>query len=246
VVPLSVTFGSDVLFDGELSHDEYWEKTRGPVWPKSSQPSVGAFEEVFSLSVGQGYRVLCLTITSHHSGTFNSAWLAAKKFGEKVVVVDSLSVSAGLGWQVVAAVEGISQGQELEDLVTMGQGMSRKTRLFALLDTIENVRKGGRVSKAVPVLGRLMRVLKVKPVLVMIDGEPTLLAPVRSYSTGLDRIREEVAALKPIEKMTVIHTRQPEQAPAFADVLAETTGFPRREILLPRPVRRFLATRAPG
>jgi DegV family protein with EDD domain len=140
VVPLSVSFGSDVLFDGELSNDEYWERTKGPFWSKTSQPSVRAFEDVFARSVGEGVRLLCLTITSHHSGTYNSAWLVAQEFGDEVVVVDSLGVSAGLGWQVKAAVEAARQGRELEDIVSIPRGLSSRTRLYALLDTIENVR----------------------------------------------------------------------------------------------------------
>jgi len=96
VVPLSVAFGPEVLYDGELSHDEYWEKTRGPFWPQTSQPSVGAFEEAFAPLVDEESHVLCLTITGYHSGTYNSASTAAQRFRDKVTVIDSLSVSAGL------------------------------------------------------------------------------------------------------------------------------------------------------
>ena len=73
--------------------------------------------------------MLCLTITSHHSGTYNSAWLAAQEFGDEVLVVDSLSVLAGLGWQVKAAVEAARQGRELEDIVSITRGLFSRTRL---------------------------------------------------------------------------------------------------------------------
>jgi len=230
VLPLSVAFGPEVFYDGDLSHDEYWEKTKGPFWPKTSQPSVGAFEEAFARLVDEGYHVLCLTITSHHSGTYNSAWAAAQRFGDKVTVIDSLSVSAGLAWQVIAAVEAAGQGKELQDIVSITRDMSRRTRLLAVLDTIENVRRGGRVAKVMPVLGRLMRVFDLKPLLNMVDGELSLVATPRSYDRGLKRIQDEVTALLPVEKIAVLHTRVAEKAAAFADVLADTTGFPRAEI----------------
>jgi DegV family protein with EDD domain len=230
VLPLSVAFGPEVFYDGDLPHDEYWEKTKGPFWPKSSQPSVGAFEEAFARLVDEGSHVLCLTITSHHSGTYSSAWAAAQRFGDKVTVVDSLSVSAGLAWQIVAAVEAAQQGKDLEDIVSITRDMSRRTLLLALLDTIENVRRGGRVAKLMPVLGRLMHVFDIKLLLNMVDGELSLVATSRSYDSGLNRIQDEVTALLPVEKIAVLHTRVVEKAAAFADVLADMTGFPREEI----------------
>ncbi len=230
VVPLSVAFGPEVFYDGELSHDEFWEKAKGPFWPQSSQPSVGAFEQAFAPLADGGCQVLCLTITSHHSGTYNSAWAAAQRFGDKVTVVDSLSVSAGLAWQVIAAVEAARQGRGVEDIVSVTQDMSRRTRLLAVLDTIENVRRGGRVAKVMSVLGGLMHVFNIKLLLKMVDGELDLLGTSRSYDKGLKRIKEEVTALMPVEKMAVVHARVPEEAAAFADVLADITRFPRGEI----------------
>lgn len=230
VVPLSVSFGAEVFNDGDLSHDGYWEKAKGPSWPKTSQPSVGAFEEAFARLVDEGCQVLCLTLTSHHSGTHNSAWTAAQRFGDKVTVIDSLSVSAGLAWQVIAAVEAARQGRELKDIISIARDISKRTHLRALLETIENVKRGGRVAKLMPVLGRLMRVFNLRPMLNMVDGELKLVGTARSPDRGLERLQEEVAALTPIEEMTVIHTRVPEKAAAFADVLADITGFPRGQI----------------
>jgi DegV family protein with EDD domain len=230
MVPLAVCFGPEVFLAGELSHDEFWEKTKGPFWPTSSQPSVGAFEEAFAALVDEGCHVLCLTLTSHHSGTYNSAWAGAQRFGDSVTVVDSLSVSAGLAWQVIAAVEAAERGMALDDIVALSRSMSRRTRLVAVLDTIENVRKGGRVSKLMPLLGRLMKVFDLKPMLKMVDGELDLAGTPRSYEKALHRIEEQVVAVTPLEKMTVIHTRLPERAASFADILASAIGFPREEV----------------
>ncbi len=230
VVPLSVAFGPEVFYDGDLSHDEYWEKTKGPFWPQTSQPSVGAFEEAFAALVDQNSHVLCLTLTSHHSGTFSGASTAAQRFGDKVTVIDSLSVSAGLAWQVELAVEAAQQGKELPEIISLIRDSSSRTHLLALLDTIENVRKGGRVDKLMPLFGRLMNAFDLKPLLGMVDGELKLVGTARSYDKALTRIQEEAAALAPIERMAVIHTRVPHEAASFADVLADMTGFPRQQI----------------
>lgn len=147
-----------------------------------------------------------------------------------VTVIDSLSVSAGLAWQVMAAVEAARQGRGLEDVVSITRDMSRRTHLLALLDTVENIKKGGRVAKLMPLLGRLMNAFSIKPLINMVDGELRLLATARSHDKGLKRLQEEVAALTPVEKMSVVHTRVPEKAAALADVLADTTGFPRGQI----------------
>lgn len=230
VVPLSLSFGPEIFYDGDLSPDQYWDKARGPFWPQTSQPSVGAFERAFATLVDEGHHVLCLTLTSHHSGTYNGASTAAQRFGDKVAVVDSCSVSAGLTWQVVAAVEAARQGRDLGDIIAITRDMARRTHLLALLDTIENVRRGGRVDKLMPLLGRLMQVFDIKPMLTMVNGELKLVGVSRSHEKGLKRIREEVTALTPVTKMTVVHTRAPDKAAAFADVLADMTGLPREEI----------------
>ncbi len=232
MVPLAVSFGPEVFLAGELSHDEFWEKTRGRFWPTTSQPSSGAFEEAFTSMVDQGCHVLCLTLTGHHSGTYNGACAAARRFGDRVTVVDSLSVSDGLAWQVAAAVEAAEKGTALQDIIALTRDMSRRTRLVAVLDTIENVRKGGRVAKLMPLLDRLMHILDLKPMLKMVNGQLDMAGTPRSYRKALDRIEEQVVAMGPLEKLTVLHTRLPGKAASFADTLASAIGFPREEICI--------------
>ena len=230
VVPLSLSFGPEIFYDGDLSPDQYWDKAKGPFWPQTSQPSVGAFERAFAQLVDEGHHVLCLTLTSHHSGTYNGALAAAQGFGKEVTVVDSRSVSAGLTWQVVAAVEAARQGMDVGDIIAITRDMARRTRLLALLDTIENVRRGGRVDKLMPLLGRLMQVFDIKPMLTMVDGELKLVGISRSHEKGLKKILEEVTALTPVTRLDVIHTRSLDEAAAFADVLADMNGLPREEV----------------
>ena len=111
VAPLIVRFGPEVYEDGKLSLEEFWQKATGPHHPQTSQPSVGTFEALFERLVAQGKQVLCLTITTKHSGTFNAAHLAAQRFGQAVKVFDSLSASLGLGLQALAAAQAAQAGR---------------------------------------------------------------------------------------------------------------------------------------
>ncbi len=98
VVPLVVRFGTEVYLDGQLTLGEFWNKARqGPPHPETSQPSAGMFEEAFAPLVEQGYHIICLVITSKHSGTFNSAYAASQSFPGQVTVFDTLSLSLAQG-----------------------------------------------------------------------------------------------------------------------------------------------------
>jgi DegV family protein with EDD domain len=230
MVPLSVAFGPEVYYDGQLSPDQYWEKAQGPFWPKTSQPSAGAFEQAFGAQVEAGYEVVCLTLTAHHSGTFGNATAVARKFGGKVSVVDSRSVSTGLAWQVMDGAKAAAEGWERREIVTMMEGMGERTRLFAALDTIENVRRGGRVSMLMPLLDRLMGMLDLKTVLTMAGGQLGLLTAARSYEGAITRVREAALARAPLERIAILHTRVPERASAFGDQLAEMAGLEREDV----------------
>jgi DegV family protein with EDD domain len=230
VVPLSVSFGPEVYYDGQLSHDEYWEKAKGPFWPKTSQPPPGAFEKVFARYVEAGYDVVCVTLLSRYSGAYGTASAAAGRFGGRVSVVDSGSVSTGLAWQAIAAAEAAAQGRGREEIVDHVRDMARRIRFYAMLDTIENVRRGGRLSRLMPIMDRLMRVFDLKMVLVMADGELSLVGAARSYEGAVERVQDDTLARAPLEKIAVFHTRAPERASAFADTLADLTGLDRDQI----------------
>jgi len=230
VVPLIVRFGTEVYQDGELSVDEFWEKGAGPHHPQTSQPSVGAFEEVFERLVAQGKQVLCLTITGKHSGTFNSARLAAQRFGEAVKVFDSLSLSLGLGIQTLTAAQAARAGRSMQEVLALLKDMRARMRVMLVFDTLENLRRGGRADGFIAVADRMTRALNIKPVINIVDGQLRLLGAARSFQRGLRRILSLVERLGPLEHLAVVHTRRQEIAEEMANWLAERTGFPRERI----------------
>src|SRR3954470_9615621 len=153
IVPLTIRFGDEEFVDRvELSNEEFWRKvSTSPVLPETAAPSPGAFEERFRALADAGADgVVCINLSSRLSGTMQSAQVAAKALeGDlPVAVVDSMSVSMGLGNQCISARALASDGADLTTIVERAEQIARRTRLFGALDTLEHLRRGGRIGGA--------------------------------------------------------------------------------------------------
>jgi len=232
VVPMTVMFGSQAYLHTELSNDEFWQKTAAGPHPGTSQPSIGLFEQAFAGLVHAGHDVLCLTVTGKHSGTFSSAWAAARRFGDRIHVEDSLSLSLGQGFQVLAAARAALQGLDLAQVTQLVKRVQERSRLFILLDSIEHIQRGGRASALMPALNRVTQFLNIKPILGLSDGRLSLHGMARSYERGLSQIKREISQSKPFEQLAVIHTRCMDVAKDVAKSLAEKVAFPLPHIVV--------------
>jgi DegV family protein with EDD domain len=233
VVPLVVRFGSEVYLDGQLSREEFWSRTlSAPPYPETSQPSVGAFEETFDRLTADGFSVVCLTLTSKHSGTYNSAWVASQRFAGLVHVVDTATISLGHGLQVLAAARAAAAGRIAEEIIALTTNLRQRMRMFILLDTIEYLRRGGRADSLIPILDRVARALRVKPLLTLVNGRLSLLTLARSQNHGLSRLRQEVERLMPVEYLAVAHSRFAETATNMAQKLARLTRLPLSDVVI--------------
>ena len=232
IVPLNVHFGSEEYLDGQLSAEDFWEKAAGPEPPKTSQPSVGRYEEIFARLVAQGKQVLCVTITKEHSGTFNAAHLAAERFGEAVKVFDSLSASLGEGLQAVAAAQAARAGSSMQEILSMLKGMRDSTRLVAVLDTLKNLKLGGRANAFITAAERMTAALNIKLIITAVQGHLRPWGAARSLKGGIRRLLNAVEQVGPLEWLAVIHTRSLDKAQELADRLAKLTGYPRERILV--------------
>lgn len=230
VVPLTVHFGTEVYRDGDLSLDEFWAKSAGPHLPKTSQPPVGVFEAVFERIRAGGGQALCVTLTSKHSGTFNSAHVAAQGFGEAVQIFDSLSLSLGLGWQVISAAKAAREGRLMPEILAMLEELRERMRLLIVLDTLENLRHGGRADAFIAVADRMTRALNIKVLINVIEGQLRLLGAARSFKGALRRVLEAVERLDALEHLAVVHTRDQPLAEWVAQQLAQRIGFPEERI----------------
>jgi DegV family protein with EDD domain len=230
LVSLTVHFGTDEYREGELSVEEFWRKVGDGLRPTTSQPSIGAYEEVFGRLVGKGMQVVCPTLTGKHSGTYNAARLAAEPFGQDVRVFDSHSLSVGLGLQALIAARAARDGVSLDGILSLLESARDRTRVLILLDTLESLRLGGRADAFIAVADRMTRALNVKVLINMVEGQLSLLSAARSFKTGLKRMRGLVEQLGPLQHLAVAHTRNKEMAEDTADSLAKRTGFPRERV----------------
>lgn len=233
VVPLVVTFGTESYLDNQITVEQFWMRVRqGPHHPMTSQPPPGLFEQAFRDLIAQGNHVLCLCITSKHSGTLNSAHTAAQSFPGQVTVFDTLSLSLAQGYQAITAAGMARQGHSLEHIVETLESIRARTHFIIALDTIESLRRGGRADQIIPILERVCRVLNIKPLVEIADGQLKLAGAARSREKSRRQIIDELAKFAPAEAVMVAHTRLPQEAPEFARALADRLSFPVEQVAI--------------
>jgi fatty acid kinase fatty acid binding subunit len=211
VVPLTIRFGKEELVDRkELSTDEFWRRLAdSDVLPETSAPSAGAFEAAFRRLVADGATgIICINLSSKLSATMQSAQVAAQAVQPDcpVIVVDSLMVSMGLGSLCLTAARRAADGDSLESIVANVTDRRNRSKLYGTLDTLEFLKKGGRVGNARALLGSM---LAIKPVLEVRDGEVEEAGKVRTRSKALrllvDRVKQG-----PFENLAVLHGNAPD------------------------------------
>lgn len=169
VVPLTIHFGKDEYVDGvDLSASAFYKKLAVcKDLPTTSQAAPYAFGEVFEAAVEAGDTVVAIVLSSALSGTCQSAMIAAADFPGKVYVVDSRSIAIGSGILTEYALELVDRGLDAAEIAAELNEVKEKVRLFAVVDTLEYLQRGGRLSKTVAIAGGL---LSVKPIIALEDG----------------------------------------------------------------------------
>ena len=192
VLPITITFDSQEYQDGiNLSHKEFYEKLiESDDLPVTSQIPPAVFEEAYQAAVDQGDEVIVITISSRLSGTYQSANIGAEEHQEKVHIVDSENASLGERILVEYALRLKDQGLSAREIVDRLEKEKKNIRLIALLDTLEYLKKGGRISKAAAAAGSL---LSIKPVIAIQGGEVVVLGKARGSKQGNNLLAEEIA-----------------------------------------------------
>ncbi len=192
--------------------------------PTTAAPASGEFEALYRRLLEAGAQgVLSIHCAATLSGLYNAARVGAQPFGSRVVVVDSGQLSLGVGFQALAAARAAAQGAPLEEILARVAGVRQRVRVVAMLDTLEYLRRSGRVSWARAGLGAL---LSLKPFVEVRAGEVLSLPPVRTRRKGLARLRQKLADLGPLEALALLHTGRPEQALALAQDLPNAPPEP--------------------
>lgn len=191
VVPLTIHFGEEEFIDGITidSHRFYEKLIESDVLPSTSQATPFAFEEAFAEAVEAGFEVVCITCSSRLSGTYQSAVIASEEFPGKVHVVDSRTIALGSAILTEYALKLVDTGLTAEEIAWRLMQKRDKIRLLAMLDTLEYLKKGGRISSAVALAGGL---LNIKPVLGIENGEIRILGKARGSRQANNLLVQEI------------------------------------------------------
>jgi DegV family protein with EDD domain len=230
VVPLNVHFGDQVFRDHmDLTADEFFRRLKASAQlPRTSQPSVGVFEEAYRTLRENGDEVVSVHLSSKVSGTYNSALMAAKAVDEQAIeVVDSLSTSMALGFMALEGARLARAGRDRATIAARLRALVPKACVICVVDTLTYLERGGRIGKARALLGSL---LNVKPILQLKDGEVVPIGRARGRPQALNKLVELLERDGQVSQLAIMHGA----AQADAEQLRErvAASYPGLDILL--------------
>jgi DegV family protein with EDD domain len=222
VVPLHIHFGNETYKDGvDISTDEFYRRlTENKIYPSTSAPPPKEFMKAFDKAAEEAEEIVVLTISSRLSATYQSA-LKAKEAWEgkaKLEVVDSRSAIMGLGLIAIAAAKAAAAGGTLEAVRQVVNSCIRRVDFRMVFDTLEYLRRGGRIGSAQVFLGSM---LKINPVITLRDGTTEAVTRLRSREKSLDYLVEYGSGFNEIEEMAIEYATTPDEAEMIASRLAQ-------------------------
>jgi DegV family protein with EDD domain len=238
VVPLSVTIDGETYLDRiDLTPSSFLEKMKtSKELPKSSQPPAGSFLELYDELGKDGSVILSIHMTGNMSGTVRSAQSAAEMSSSQVTVVDSRFISRALAFQVIEAAKLAKEEKSLKEILDSIENIRKNTNLFVVVDTLENLVKGGRIGKGRAMIGSL---LNIKPIASLAGGEYTPVAKVRSHSQVVKYLSsqfvEDVKG-KTIRGVGLVEIDGLKLAQNLKNKIKEKTGYEDYEILQTTPI----------
>lgn len=231
VVPSILVLEGREYADGEgISREEFYRRLPDfKTSPTTASPSIGSFQERYEKLLRAGAdQVLSIHAPAALSGIFNAARLAAQAFDGRVTVVDSLSLSLGLGFQVLAAAEAAGDG--LQAALAARESARGRTKLLAALDTLEYVRRSGRVPALVARLGSMLR---IKPMVEVADGQVKPIAAVRTAGQADASLLSSLKSMGKLERLALLHTGAEPRARGLLERMMHEFGLSLpRDILL--------------
>lgn len=224
IVPLTVAFGDEAFLDGvELPPKEFWARVqRGSALPTTASPAPAALSEAYERAAREGAAaVVSIHVSGALSRTVATAGLAAGEASVPVEVVDTRSVSAGQGLVALAAAEVAAADADLAAVTDAARGAVSRLAVAAALETVEFLRRGGRVGAARAALSELLR---IRPVLSIDDGEPVVIAKTRTRRRAIEEVLARTAG--PASAAAVFHSGAPEAQDVAERVGAATGATP--------------------
>jgi DegV family protein with EDD domain len=233
VIPTILVIEGKQYADGAgISRNEFYARLPGMrQFPTTAAPSIGEFTTRYQKLFEMGCdHVISIHTASQLTAICNIARQAAADFPNRVSVVDSGSLSLGIGFQVLAAAEAAESGMDLDSALASIAATRRRLRVFAALDTMDYLRRSGRLPAAITIVGGM---LSIKPVVELVDGQVKIASAVRTTHQANERMAALLKAGLPLERLAIMHTGAEARARAFlAQLMEEIARDLPREILL--------------
>ncbi len=226
VVPAILIIEGRSYIDGEeISREEFYQRMPTFSEPATTAiPSSMAFEKIYRKLLDAEYeRILSIHVASQLSGMINAASQAAQAFDDRIKIFDSKSLTMGLGFQVMEAAEAALRGESLNSILEIVRSARERVRLVALIDTLEYLKRSGRISWLRASLGDL---LHVKLLVNVIDGVVERLGITRTHKKGIDQLISHVKSWGSLERLAVLHSGIPDEAAALLEQVRHLTVNP--------------------
>ena len=217
VVPLSIRFGDEEFLDGvDITSEQFFKRLqREQGTPTTAAPAPGQFREAYERLASEGATaIVSVHISSKLSATYQAARQAAEGCSVPVLFVDSRSFSLGTGMGVIEAAKAAQAGSTAEQVQAVAEDTFRRTHVFVTLETLEYLRRGGRLSRGQEIVGTL---LKVKPILTTQDGEVVAISRIRTKQKAVEDILSRLADLRPWAYAFAVHATTPDELAYISD-----------------------------
>lgn len=222
VVPTYVQFGQESLADDgvQITRAEFYRRmVSSPIHPTTAAGAVGETTGVMVRALAEADHVIGITVAAQLSGIFNTFRLTAEATDPaRVTIVDSHQTSMGLGWQVLVAAEMAQAGADVPAIVAWIRAMQPRTEVYAALDTMEHLRRSGRVGWAAGMVGSLFQ---IKPIVSLYEGVVSSVTRVRTSQRLFDTMVELAHRAAPLDYLAILHTVNPDGAQRLLEALAD-------------------------
>jgi DegV family protein with EDD domain len=222
VVPCLIQFGNQTFRDGvDMSRAEFYARMETDRhFPGTATPAPGVFAETYRRLAAKADAIVSIHLAANYSGIYGAARLGAEEVAgsQRVVAVDSGQVCLGMGLMAILAAQAARAGASLEEILNLVEDLKPRTHVFAMLDSLDNVRRGGRINPLVAHVGNL---LSIKPILHIYRGQILLHDRPRTWEHARQHLVASVRALAPFKVVALIHTQRPEAAAALGEMLGD-------------------------
>jgi DegV family protein with EDD domain len=219
VIPLTVIFGTEQYLDGiELSNTDFFNRLNSDAnHPSTSQPSPDAFVQAYEKLLKKDFEILSVHVSAKLSGTINSAEQAIKMLDtKKIKIVDTGTASMAQGLTAMSAARAVKSAKSLEELEKIAIDTATKTKVFVAMDTMEFLRRGGRIGKAKAMLGSI---LNIKPIITTVDGEIVPHSRARTIKKAISTMIKDMGDINSVSEIAILHGNVPETANEIVELI---------------------------